>query len=199
MCKGGGDGGAKKARQEEEARQARIRAGMASIDDTFSAFGPEYYDQRSDAYMTFALPQLDDQYAEARKQLTYALSRGGLLSSSAGAGKTADLQKQYDQQRLALASRAADLANQARRDVEDSRSTLISQLNATGNADAASQAAASRAMMLNQMPAFEPLGPIFQNVAAGIAQNRPPGEGIGSYVGKLFQDSGRGGSQRVVR
>ena len=45
MCVGGsgGDGGAAERRRQEEERQARIREGNKSINDTFSQFDDDFY------------------------------------------------------------------------------------------------------------------------------------------------------------
>src|SRR6478736_3044441 len=45
-------------------------------------FGDDFFNDRREAYMNYATPQLEDQYGDAQKQLTFALARGGLLDSS---------------------------------------------------------------------------------------------------------------------
>jgi len=71
MCGGGGgDGGAAdearrqraEAEQRERERQARISAGNAAINDTFSKFDDNFYSGRRNAYIDFATPQLQDEY-----------------------------------------------------------------------------------------------------------------------------------------
>src|SRR3546814_1150118 len=79
---GGNSDAAEAARRDEEARQARIRAGMGQIDQTFSQFNDDYFDTRSKAYLDYATPQLEDQFAKAKEQLIFALSRGGNLNRS---------------------------------------------------------------------------------------------------------------------
>lgn len=174
MCLG--DGGAKASQQaaaqqrrEEQQRQQRIRSGMGEIDQIFSPFNDQFYKNRGDAYRSFAAPQLEDQYRKAREQLIYGLSRNGLLQSSAGATKFADLTKQYDTNRQVIEGRAADTANAARQAVEQNRSDLVAQLHATADPTAAANAAIARQTQLNATPGFDALGNLFQNVTAGLA------------------------------
>jgi hypothetical protein len=163
-----GDSGAGEARAREEARQASIRAGMSRIDEAFNAFNDDFFEGRRKAYVDYALPQLDEQWADAQQELTYALQRGSLLNSSAGAEKLADARRDYDRQKQAIEATGMDYSNQARGDVERNRSDIIAQLNATADPSAAAQAAANRAAMLSASPAFQPLGQLFQNITANI-------------------------------
>src|SRR3546814_20442278 len=87
---------------------------MGQIDQTFSQFNDDYFDTRSKAYLDYATPQLEDQFAKAKEQLIFALSRGGNLNSSVAGERLADLTKQYDRNRTALADRGLALANDAR-------------------------------------------------------------------------------------
>lgn len=174
MCLG--DGGAKAAqrsadlqRREEQQRQQRIRSGMGQIDQIFSPFNDTFFKGRGDAYRSFAAPQLEDQYRKAREQLIYGLSRNSLLQSSAGATKFADLSKAYDTNRQVVEGRAMDEANKARAAVESNRSDLVSQLHATADPTAAANAAIARQSYLSSTPGFDPLGNLFQNVTAGLA------------------------------
>src|SRR3546814_9115062 len=97
---GGNSDAAEAARRDEEARQARIRAGMGQIDQTFSQFNDDYFDTRSKAYLDYATPQLEDQFAKATEQLIFALSRGGNLNSSVAGERLADLTQQNERSRV---------------------------------------------------------------------------------------------------
>lgn len=165
---GGGDGGAGEARAREEARQASIRTGMGNIDSAFAGFNDDFFNARGKAYTDYAMPQLDEQWGKAQEDLTYGLSRSGLLNSSAAAEKMADAKRDYDRQRQAIESTGLDYANQARGDVERNRSDLVAQLNATADPTSAAQAAANRAGMLSASPGFQPLGQLFQNLSENL-------------------------------
>lgn len=162
---GGGDGG---AADRERARQNNITAGYNQIQSIFGGFNDDFYNQRNTAFMDYAAPQLEDQYADAVKNLTYALSRNGRLDSSTAGDQKAQLQKKYDQQKLALSDKGRQYANDARNSVERSRSDLVA-LN-SNLADPASIAveAQNRLAGLQAMPSFEPLSPLFINIGEGL-------------------------------
>ena len=193
-----GGGEAAQARADEEARQARIRAGTTNINNTFdSQFTDDYYKQRRDAYTNYATPQLEDQYADAQKQLTYALARGGLLDSSIRGSKLGELQQQYALQNQDIADKALASETDARNAVEDSRANLISTLNATGDAEQAASTAISRASALSQPAAYSPLASLFADftdalgTSAALAKaNSYAGFGTGAtnYTTGLFSN-----------
>lgn len=169
MGGGGGDGGAAQARADEEARQGRIRTGTKSIADQFDTqFTPQYFDKQRDNYLAYASPQLGDQFADASKELTYALARSGTLNSSSRASLSAEL----DKRKGLLEQQVKDQANSYRTDamnnVEGARTNLVQTLNATGDADAAASSAVARAQALSQAPSYSPLTQLFADFTSGL-------------------------------
>jgi hypothetical protein len=160
-------------RRQEEERQKRIRAGKARIDDIFSQFGDDFYSGARSAYSDFYLPQVDDQFKNAREQLIFRLSGTGNLGSSAGAGKIADLFRLRNQHRSRIGDEALAYEQSLRGDVESARADLISQLSATADPEAAAASASARAQALSAPRPFSPLGDLFaqftQNLANSIA------------------------------
>lgn len=168
---------AQEARAQEEARQARIRAGSAKVDQTFAGFDDNWFSGKRQEHMDFYQPQLDDQFKDANEQLIYALSRAGTLNSSIAADKQADLSKRYDLQKATILSQANDSSNQMRGQVQGEKSNLLAQLNATGDADRVSNDALSRSQQLFQAaPSYNPLGDIFAGVSAGIGNAAAAGQ-----------------------
>ena len=163
MSGGGGDGGAAQARADEAARQARIKKGTANIDKSFAGFDDGFYKNRAQAYTNFANPQLADQYARTQQNLTYNLARQGLTASSEASRNAGELQRQYNDNRAMIASKGMDAANDARQQIEQNRSELISQLNATSDPSQAAAGALNRAAVLSQQQSFSPLGQLFAN------------------------------------
>lgn len=201
-CKGGksGDGGAGEARAREEQRQAQIRAGMKRIDDTFAQFDDGFFSQREQAYKDYALPQVDEQWQKATKELTYALSRGGNLQSGVAGERMGEAQREYERAKQQVADRAKQYGNEARGDVERNRSDLVSQLNSIADPEAAAQGAITRAKLLTAVPAFQPVGDLFLKLTDGLktyrdySDERVNNRGVG-----LFSGGGGGGSSgRVV-
>lgn len=166
---GGGDGGAGQARADEAARQARIADGTNRIAGAFSQFDDNFFNARRDAYVSYATPQLSEQYAKAQDDLTYALSRSGLLRSTVAGERRADLKRDFDRQSQNITDTGMNYANTARGDVEGARSELVSQLNASSDPGGAQTSALARAGLLAQNPNFSPLTALFQNVTAGLA------------------------------
>lgn len=171
MSRGGGDGGAAQARADEQARQARIREGTSQIDSLFGQnFNDDFYGGRRQAYLDYAAPQLNDQYAEARKQLLYSLDRSGTLDSSVRAAKEAELQKLYDTNRRAVADQGLTYENQARTNIENARADLIRTLSATGDSQGAVNQALSRSAALSQPDSYSPLGDLFSKFTGALGQ-----------------------------
>jgi hypothetical protein len=205
MCGGGGgDDGSEEARRREEERQARIRAGMTSINQTFSQFDDGFFDRRRDAYTAYAMPQLEDQYTNALTTLTSALARtGGLgsLRSSVAAKKSGDLRRDYSLQRQNVVDQGIGQSTQARRDIENARSALVTDLYATADPAAAAAGAQARARIATQQPEFSPLGMLFQNVAGGLAdyaEGRAFNRAFAAGAGGNYSTGGGAGSGRVV-
>jgi hypothetical protein len=205
-----GDGGAKaqeraaaEQRREEQQRKRRIAEGTAAIDSTFAPFNDGFFAARGKAYSDFANPQVEDQFKTAREKLIYALARNSLTNSTVAADKFANLQKTYDTTRQVVAGRAGDEANKARLAAESNRSDLVAQLQATADPGAAARSAVARSAAISQTPGFDPLGNLFTNVTAGLAdlttnpQNGYKGLGGVSLFGGS-SGSSPAGSSRVV-
>ena len=201
MCGGGGgDNGAREAREREARRQAALAQGMRAIDQSFAGFTDDFYDQRKQAYIDYAMPQLNRQHGTATEDLTYALARSGLLESSVAARKQGDLAEQFQMQRQGIVDEGARLANQARQDVAQARSSVVSDLYATENPAAAAAAAQARARIATAQPTFSPLGMLFQNVTSGLAdwsENRAYSDGYRRGSGSAGATS-QSGSGRIV-
>ena len=75
-----------------------------------TGFGPELYDKAYQAQKDYALPQEEDQFQDAQRQLAYGLARQGIAQSSSGINLNSGLAKQHA---LAL-NDVEEKANQAR-------------------------------------------------------------------------------------
>ena len=281
---GGGDDGVEYQRQQEEARQARIREGMQRIDELFNGkkidatYGWEYgdrvaydpywgtqpgtyytkdgqpltftahnqartkrgiidvrtpekglidtpkelyksinrvqltperieggfddavFDKRAQAYEDFALPQVQQQYEDQQKALTYALARGGNLQSSLASNKTAELDKDYALQKQAVVDKGRDYVNQGKTEKAQQKANAISLLQASADPDAAYNVAQTSAQQLSEIPAFQPLDPVVKNVAAGLGTyltNQQTADAIARANASYSLPSSWGGSGKV--
>lgn len=167
--KGGGNE-AKQMRQDEQERQQRIRQGTGRIDKIFGQFDNDFFGGRRDAFLDFATPQLEDQYGDAQKQLTYALTRNGTLDSSVRGQKAGELQQKYDLNKQQVADQALASETDARNAVEDARANLVAMLNSTGDAQGAANMAINRASALSKPVPFSPLTNLFADFTSGLGQ-----------------------------
>jgi len=167
MPKGGkgGDGG---AAQREKQRQASITQGYEQIQNIFGGFNDDFYNQRGQAFIDYAQPQLDQQYEDAVKNLTFALSRNGRLDSSVAGEQRAKLQQDYDKQKAGLIDKGMNYANDARSAVERSRGDLVSLNSNLANPATIANEAQNRLSSLQAMPSFEPLAPLFVNAGESL-------------------------------
>lgn len=204
MCKSSPpkDNSAEIARQQEAARQARIRTGQSNIDSAFSGFNDQFYNNYQDQYTGYYNPQLQDQYGDAVKRLTLQLAQSGNLTGSAGANQLGDLQEYYDQQKLALTNRALDAVNSLRGNIDAKKSQLYADNRAAADPGSAASAAASAAQYLQPTAPSSPLANVFsdffQNVGntAAIRNTQRLNQGTGV---QNFSGGGRsGGSVSVV-
>lgn len=167
---GGADDAAEEARQREIERQEAIASGTKRVNSIFDTqFSPAFFQQRFQSALDFWLPQLQDQYTDAQRALTLALSRSGNLNSSVRAERFADLQQKFELQRQGIVDRARTGLNDEKSGIERARSSLISQLSSTADASGAAQQATNQARLLSEPPAYDPLEQVFQDVTAGLA------------------------------
>ena len=191
MCFSSSDGGAAaRARQEEEARQGRIKQGTASINEKFSEFNDEFYNKRKQEFADFANPDAQRQFKDAQGGVLYGLARSGNLASSERARQLGVVDRERDTAAMRIADKGAEYANQARTQVENNRTDLINQVQATGDATLAANQAMNRSATLRPSPAFEGLGSLFENSGNIIKAGRqaeyynPGAPGVGALFGK---------------
>lgn len=158
------------ARQQEQARQARIAQGKENIDKAFEVFTPDYFDKYKQDYLDYYNPDVDRQFTEARKDLRYNLARAGTADGTPGQKAFSDLILAYGDQRRAVASKALEAVNSVRSDVEQNKSDLYSQNVATADPSLAAASAVGRAGSLQTPPSYSPLGDLFSGFTnAGAA------------------------------
>lgn len=180
---GGSSRVAEQQRQDELERQRRIATGQQSIDQTFQQFDDPFFQQQADSFVAYARPQIDRQYDQALEALNFALARRGQTDSSSRAEAQADLARQRADAERDINDQARGFANQSRNAVENARSDLLSILQGTGDAEAASNAAISRAAALTQQPTYSPIGQLFTDTSSllsgQLAAERAAAAGLG--------------------
>lgn len=156
---------ASEAAKAEAARQERIKQGLSGVNEAFAGFTPTFYDQRAQAYVDYALPQLASQYQTTRNQLLQNLSSRGLLKSTAGKQQMSTLEKQSQSARQQIAEGGRAQSMELQRGVEDRRNSIIGQLYQSADPAGARASAVGTAASFTQPSAFAPLVNMFSNLA----------------------------------
>lgn len=176
----------------EAQRQARIAQGMAAINNQFSQFNDDFFSGISRDALAYYNPQLTEQFQDASRDLALNLARAGLSDSSIAARRSADLNRAFTERQGRLVEEADNIARRARKDVENARSAVISDLNASADPVAAQMAAAARVRQLSAPPTFDPLENVFSAAlrfaGTGAAAERMGGQGFG---GVFYNQNGQ--------
>lgn len=152
---------------EQQYAQA-LGKGLYSGTKSTGGFTDDYFAKQRDSFIDYATPQLDEQFGDANKQLTFSLARSGLTDSSVRGEKASELQQLYDLNKQKVADEALGYETKARNSVEDARTGLIQTLNATGDAEGAANSALARSQALSQPAAFSPLSQLFADFTSGL-------------------------------
>jgi hypothetical protein len=188
---------AQKAREAEARRQEAITAGANDISNIFGQFDDNFYNKRSQNYIDYATPELDRQYQAQQKSLISQLARTGNLNSSLRGDMLSDLQRQYDSQKMDIASKARNYSQDAKASVEAQRAALLesnSQLADAGLVNSKAQAAASS---LTVDPQYSSLGTLISNLSSGISSNKTTAAGT-TAGGVSLYNNGSNGSSKIV-
>jgi len=192
---------AERARADEEARKARIKAGTSKIDTEFGKFDDGFFDGYRDQYLGFYQPDIDRQFGDAKDQLTYGLARAGTLNSSIAGDKQGKLLGEYDLQSASTLSKANDARANLQGNVNNEKSSLVSLLNATGDSEMAANGALARsAQLFKAQPSYNPLGDIFGGIANGIGSYNAGRDERDTYDAYFNpgKSAARSGSSRII-
>jgi hypothetical protein len=163
------DDSAEITRKNEEERQARIRAGQGSIDQTFdTTFNDDYFNRLTTDYQDYYNPQLAEQYDNAVKELTFQTARSGNAESTAANELFSKLEKQKKDAATKVTNDALAASGKARSDVASQRSNLYSLNNASADPTQAASQAGQAALALNQPVSYSPMGEIFASLINNV-------------------------------
>lgn len=200
MCFGGAkDNSAEIARQEEAKRQRNIKLGRGEIDSAFRGFNDDFFKRIQDSALSYYMPQLADQYGQAKRTTLLNLARGGISGSSAGARALGNLAKEDGRARLAVANQAASLRDQSKSDYANSKSDLYAQNTAAADPAAAAATASARADALFAPVSYSPLGQLFAGFTSQFSNAaEAERQGFRGWDTGLFTPSSAKGSAKVI-
>lgn len=98
---------------------------------------------------------MDEQYGQAKTNLSYDLASKGLTQSSIGAKMFGDLQKRYDDTKLQVASQGADAVRSLKSNIESNKNDLYSLNTSSADPSAISNRALASASALTATQQFE--------------------------------------------
>lgn len=168
---------AKAAQQQETQRQAIIASTQARVNDVFN--NPRRQRDISDfvsAVRERAMQDLNRQQADASRELTFALARGGQIGGSVNNDQNRRLADEYNRGLIAVENRALGAGSEVEAADQDSRARLV-QL-ATSGLDAATGAQQASAAMRSsigsaQADAYgQQLGDQFTTIGNFVKQRR---------------------------
>lgn len=162
---GSNNNAADQLRQQQQQQQAWTNQSVANINKAFSGFTPQFYQGIGDAYMNWALPQLNNQYQQTANQLGAKLANQGISRSSGAQNAYNQLQNTNQLNQQQIAGTAQQQSNQLRQQIGQEQSNLYGQAQTATNPSAIGQQALMAAQNFSLPSAFQPLGNLFSNFA----------------------------------
>lgn len=148
---------------------ALIASGVYTGKQDIKGYDDSFYDKAYQAQLDYALPQVDQQFQKAQRDLTFALARQGLNASSQGNQLMSDLESQRQLAIQGEQDKARGVRNDQVNAVESERDNLTKLLQSTGDVASTMNAAAARKSVLDAAPAIQEVGPLFQNATGTLA------------------------------
>ena len=159
-------------RAQQQQQQLASQQAVAGINKAFQGFNEPFYQNVSNSYLQQALPQLQTQFQDAAKNLTFQQARQGFKPGSTPATtQAAMLSGQQAQAQSALGQQATDEANKMRTQVAQEQQALIGQAGTALDPQALIQQAMTTAAGTAGPLTFAPIGQALGNLGQMYATN----------------------------
>jgi len=178
LCKGGGgdDGGAAQRAADEKARVDAATNSVNRIfgigDDTAAAARQTLYDTTRNDTSAYYTKQLEQDRAEAARQIEFAKARAGTAGSSQGINLDSQFQQAYDRGLLEIANKADSSATSMKTSDEQSRLGIIAKILAGMDQSSAVSSAANQlstnAQTAQQNAQGSRMANVFSDLLSGI-------------------------------
>lgn len=188
---GGGSDAASAARKQQQQQQQKIDAATGQINAAFAGFDPAFYQARTKAYETYAMPQLNQQYQNVQSGLYGKLANQGLLNSSAAGVEKGAMQQSLAEAQQNIANAALQQSQALQRQVGQEKANLIGQANVAASPLSVSQSALESASGFSAPSPFAPIGQMFQGFG-----NMYLGSQVGNTYNPTLQSYMLGGNKQ---
>ena len=171
MSCGSSNAGSQIASQQAQ-QQALTNQAVGNINQAFSGFTPQWFNQASNAYSNWAVPQLQQQFQQNQNGLNFQLANQGLLGSSQQQTGQNALQTNQNQAQQQIGQQALAQQQGLQQQVAQQKANLIGQAQTSTNPTATGQQALTTASQFAIPSSFQPLGNLFSNFAQQYLGNQ---------------------------
>jgi hypothetical protein len=160
---GGGGNSVNQLQQQQAQQQAWTNQAVGQINNAFAGFNQPFYSGVGKAYSNWALPQVGQQYGQAKNQLLDRLAGQGIMNSSAAGQAQNALGGALTQAEQQVGNNALGQEQQLQQQVGQEKSNLYAQAQSATNPSALGQQALETAASTSAPSTFAPLGQLFTN------------------------------------
>lgn len=156
-------------------REKSLKGGLyfnAPETKTFEGYTDKFYNEREKAYTDFAMPQVAQQYRDAKAATTYGLANRGQLGSSLDKQAKSQLERTSSNARQAVVDNAVDQSSKLRLDLENARAAQLQQLYQSTDPSKAVASAIATSQNFRKPSSFAPIINAFANIANTYATNQ---------------------------
>lgn len=154
----------KEASKAATRRNRLIKQGKAQVEQAFVPFDTDFYRQRVQSYINYALPQLGQQYRTVGNAMQYGYANKGIQGGSAAQQGRSRLNMEMGTQKQAVVDEGTRQAQELQRDIEAQKSGLMQQLYTASDPASASAGAVNVASSFRAPSTFTPLTNMFGNL-----------------------------------
>lgn len=173
-------------------RAKLLGEGSKSIEDAFARFTPDYFNQYSQDYLGKAKDQIDYQKGLAQKDITFDMARRGITGGQGNINKLGLLSEQEGRALAEQTDAAQGAANQLRSNVQNAKSNLLGQVQASesiGSPIAGADMGSVNTALQTQRQAIQGVQNQSGDVVASL-NAVPTVSSLGSLFGNLLSGAG---------
>jgi hypothetical protein len=175
------------AKQKEADRQARLQTGSDAINSIFASgnFNDDFYNKYNKAQLDYYEPQLQTQYQQQQRKLTYDLARAGTLRSKGAADAAGILNTENLTGDAALRAQADTTTAALRSNIAGEKQQAVNQLYSTEDPTIAANTATGMVQQAAvSAPNLNPLGAMFTPLVVG------GGAGLTNAINNYYVNKG---------